>query len=349
MEQITEIVKRQLGKEVLSFAQIHSGNSQVFKLDCGSNEKLIAKSYPNSADDPRDRLGAEYGGLSFLWQHGIRSIPQPLFSDIDQRIGIYEFIEGSPVATSSVSSQDITSANSFLGDLASLVQFEDSNDLPDASEACFSYLDYLESVQRRMELYREMPEETLLHKSAGSFLSSDLHPLFDATRTWILQTLSDLDSSLSSKLIQDRRTLSPSDFGFHNAIRRPDGSLTFVDFEYFGWDDPAKMIADFIHHPAMPLSSSLNKQFHDEILKVFRDDDTLKIRVRLVYPVLGLKWCLIMLNEFLPGPLERRRKANGTVLLEEVLHTQLSKARAKLNEVRNLFEIPTNHTELELA
>ena len=109
------------------------------------------------------------------------------------------------------------------------------------------------------------------------------------------------------------------------------------------------MIADFIHHPAMPLSSFLNKQFHDEILKVFRDDDTLKIRVRLVYPVLGLKWCLIMLNEFLPGPLERRRKANGTVLLEEVLHTQLNKARAKLNEVRNLFEIPTNHTELELA
>jgi thiamine kinase-like enzyme len=349
MEQITEIVKNQFGKDILSAEQIHSGNSQVFRLTCGDEEKLIAKSYPNSVDDPRDRLGAEYGGLSFLWQHGIRSIPQPLFADVDQRIGIYECIEGDPVPASSVTSEDITSASSFLGDLASLVQFDDSQNLPNASEACFSYLDYLESVQRRMDLYRGMPEESLLHKSAGTFLQNELHPLFDSTRMWILQTLSDLGSSLSKKLESGNRTFSPSDFGFHNAIRRPNGSLIFVDFEYFGWDDPAKMIADFIHHPAMPLSSSLNKQFHDQMLRVFRNDDTLKLRVRLVYPVLGIKWCLIMLNEFLPGPLERRRKANGSVALEEVLHTQLAKAREKLTEVRTLFEIPTNHTELEMA
>jgi hypothetical protein len=26
------------------------------------------------------------------------------------------------------------------------------------------------------------------------------------------------------------RTLSPSDYGFHNALRRPDGTLVFLDF-----------------------------------------------------------------------------------------------------------------------
>ena len=40
------------------------------------------------------------------------------------------------------------------------------------------------------------------------------------------------------------RTLSPSDFGFHNALKRSDGRIVFLDFEYFGWDDPAKMTAE---------------------------------------------------------------------------------------------------------
>ena len=51
---------------------------------------------------------------------------------------------------------------------------------------------------------------------------------------------------------QRLRVLSPSDFGFHNALRRPDGTIVFVDFEYFGWDDPAKMMADAMLHPGNP-------------------------------------------------------------------------------------------------
>jgi hypothetical protein len=349
MEQIAKIVRTQFGKEILASEQIHSGNSQVYKLTCGDDEHLIAKIYPDPNGDPRDRLGAEFGGLSFLWQHGIRSIPQPLYADSDLRIGIFEFIRGESIPAHSVSADDITSATSFLGDLASLIQFKDSFALPDASEACFSYLDYLESLQRRMDRYLDMPETTFLHGKARSFLQDELHPLFDSTRTWILRTLSDLGTSLNAKLEMNTRTLSPSDFGFHNCIRREDKTLAFVDFEYFGWDDPAKMIADFIHHPAMPLASSLNRQFHDQMFKIFKNDETLKIRVRLVYPVLGLKWCLIMLNEFLPGPLERRRNANGSVPLEEVLGTQLTKARTKLGEVKALFEIPSIHTKLEPA
>ena len=41
-----------------------------------------------------------------------------------------------------------------------------------------------------------------------------------------------------------QRALSPSDFGLHNALRGQDGQLRFVDFEYFGWDDPVKLVSD---------------------------------------------------------------------------------------------------------
>src|SRR6266480_4587472 len=72
------------------------------------------------------------------------------------------------------------------------------------------------------------------------------------------------DSSLAFRaaaLPQASRILSPSDFGFHNAIRRPDGTLAFVDFEYFGWDDPAKTIVDFLLHPGMSVADTLKRRF----------------------------------------------------------------------------------------
>ncbi len=53
----------------------------------------------------------------------------------------------------------------------------------------------------------------------------------------------------NGELPQEWRSLVPSDFGFHNSLRRNDGSLAFVDFEYFGWDDPVKMTADILLHP----------------------------------------------------------------------------------------------------
>ena len=46
--------------------------------------------------------------------------------------------------------------------------------------------------------------------------------------------------SWEQELLEQYRTLSPSDFGFHNALRTPAGTMVFLDFEYFGWDDPAK-------------------------------------------------------------------------------------------------------------
>ena len=51
------------------------------------------------------------------------------------------------------------------------------------------------------------------------------------------------------------QVLSPSDFGFHNAILKESGDLVFLDFEYFGRDDPVKLMADFIWHPGMKLSN----------------------------------------------------------------------------------------------
>ena len=56
------------------------------------------------------------------------------------------------------------------------------------------------------------------------------------------------------------RALSPSDFGLHNAMRDEDGRLRFIDFEYFGWDDPVKLVSDTALHPGSELPGSSAKR-----------------------------------------------------------------------------------------
>jgi hypothetical protein len=76
--------------------------------------------------------------------------------------------------------------------------------------------------------------------------------------------------------------------------------LAFVDFEYFGWDDPAKTVVDFVLHPGMSLAEELKQRFTKGFLAAFADVARLADRARIVYPLYGLKWCLILLNDFLP-------------------------------------------------
>ena len=120
-----------------------------------------------------------------------------------------------------------------------------------------------------------------------------------------------LNVSFSQEILKRERTLSPSDFGFHNALRRSDGTIVFLDFEYFGWDDPAKTISDFLLHPAQNLDPSLKDHFLKKMLNSFSKSPFLQERLSVFYPLYALKWCLILLNEFLVSELQRRNFAGA--------------------------------------
>ena len=101
-----------------------------------------------------------------------------------------------------------------------------------------------------------------------------------------------------TRLTNNRQLLSPSDFGFHNSLQRRDGSLWFVDLEYFGRDDPVKLIADFLWHPAMNLNLVHKTQWLEGTFAIFDQDPELPQRFRAAWPIYGIRWALIMLNEF---------------------------------------------------
>ena len=48
-----------------------------------------------------------------------------------------------------------------------------------------------------------------------------------------------------------------------------------------------------------------------EVLRRFAADEELALRLQIVEPLFGLKWCTILLNEFVAADLARRRFAAG--------------------------------------
>ena len=130
---------------------------------------------------------------------------------------------------------------------------------------------------------------------------------FDETTAKSKQRLAAARLDFASELPQIWRSLVPSDFGFHNSLRRKDGSLAFLDFEYFGWDDPVKLTADIMLHPGRKLGAPQQRRFRRRALvTVYGEDQNFAQRLDAFYPLFGLRWVLILLNEFIPERWRRR-------------------------------------------
>jgi hypothetical protein len=171
------------------------------------------------------------------------------------------------------------------------------------------------------------------------FLDEELTPVVQTAVAAAQKVYADAGLNFDTDLSQTQWVLSPSDFGFHNALRRPNGRLAFIDFEYFGWDDPAKLVSDFLLHPGMTLSRPFRQRFYKGSMAVYGDaDPAFSARLTALYPLYGLCWCLIILNEFLPDFWARRVAAAGTLDASVVRGRQLQKARRMLAHVEESIE-----------
>jgi hypothetical protein len=328
-ENIRDVLRRHLKMEARAFQQIKGGrNSRVFRV-MGADDAVVAvKAYFRSPRDRRDRMGCEFRALQLLQERGLRKVARPLAADEEQHIAVYEFIEGQQVISAEISRADIDQVLDFLRALKQIAANGAAPDFPAASEACFSIEALFQNLDRRFEG---------LERAAGGapaladFLTQELVPFRKTAEEWCRGFCRDSGIDPAEEISIGARTLSPSDFGFHNTLRRPGGELAFLDLEYFGWDDPAKTISDFLLHPGMQLPRDLKQHFFAGALGVFSESPKIEARVRAVYPLFALKWCTILLNEFTLDHLPRRSFAIGASGVWSQT-AQLEKARGLLEQ-----------------
>jgi hypothetical protein len=304
------------------------GNNRVFRLEMAEGPPLALKHYPS---DGRDRLGQEYDALSFLARHGITSTPRPVAKDADAFCALYQWFDGE-AAVLRPQGDDADQLADFLIELQKLREAEGAQNLRNASASIFSPEAAIAQYEQRLDALRRASDD---HPDLCAFLEGSLVPSTDAAIRQLRRRYAELGRDPAADLAPTHRALSPSDFGLHNALRAEDGRLRFIDFEYFGWDDPVKLMSDTAIHPGSDLPEASANHLIERLSRAFEaSDDAFAIRRDVLYPVFKGIWCLIVLNAYLPDSRSRRAMAaqGGDVRIR--LAGQLDKARRLHQTIR---------------
>src|SRR3989338_9198523 len=335
-----------LNREEIAMIECISGgrNSKVYQMTSVNGSKDIIKQYFSQEKDKRNRLKVEFESLKILEGQGIKNIPRAIDLNRGKNIGLYQYIYGKKIAGNEIKVGDIDLSTTFLLELYKLRTLEEAKKIPWASDACFSFKSMEMIIEHRLSKLLSLDQSSPKNEKLISFLTSRFKPLYNEIVQWCKEYAQEKEFKWDVEFPLHSRTLSPSDFGFHNALKQIDGKIIFYDFEYFGWDDSTKMIIDFIQHPGMDLSDECKERFVQNMINGLKVDQTLSYRLKISYPLISLVWCLIVLNEFIPEYFQRRifsEKINPPEpkeIEEKILSGQLSKAEQILKEIAEKYK-----------
>lgn len=333
-EQIDKL-KTLLGCESLDIvAKKGGGNSVVYCVE-SVDHKWAVKSYPPYAPNQRDRLAAELKVYQFLNAHNIPAVPHLKTYSETERWLVIDWIEGEVPDTYTL--EDVNQAIDFIRSIDKLNALPEAKALPQAAEACLSLNIILKQIEQRFQRLKSLPEQNL---ALYAFLENDFYPAFEQFKQQAIDAYRVNKIKLDAELSAERRSLIPADFGFHNTIRDKSGKLYFFDFDYFGWDDPIKLLADILWHPKMNLSEDQKQQFIDGVSEVYAADTQFITRFYYTWPLFGLRWVLILLNEFIPAFWQNRQHADTYKDLAknqtEAQQIQLKRAKELLLNVQQI-------------
>jgi hypothetical protein len=328
----SRVARALTGASAVALERVGGGrNSRVFRVRAGDREFAL-KQYPSRAEDPRDRLGTEFTALKLMERFEFKSVPRVEGVDRQHNMALLSWIEGRPVTE--VDDADIDQACDFLSAVHGLRLTGAIPPESLATEACLSGAEIERQVRARRAQLRALPEP---EGQLFAFLDNEFDPASERFLAHA-RTVQGPGLDFDAPLPQERRSLVPSDFGFHNSLRQSDGSLAFFDFEYFGWDDPVKLTADVMLHPGTPLSPQLQARFRAAAQRRHAADPSFRQRLDAFLPLFGLRWALILLNEFHPERWRRRQLAGATEDWSEAKARQLGRARVMITNTAKMMD-----------
>ncbi len=302
--------------EIVRFSLLKGGaNNRVYKMVLNSSSVFVFKHYFQHPQDPRPRLKAEYEFLQFAWRQGIRSIPQPHLQNTSCNAALYSYVEGSLASVKNANASFIRAAIAFLEQVNR--EKTKARHLLKASESCFRIEDFIAITDKRIDRLLSLPDKT---EKLSYFFHKELIPKWISIKEELCKA--DLHSLQPS---ETDYILTPSDFGLHNVLITPQEHPIFIDFEYAGWDDPAKTICDFFLQPKIPIPFSFLDEFAGAISQLTTAPEKTKERALRMLPVCKIKWCCIILNVFLQVGKTRRDFAKSDQSLFQEQQIELAR------------------------
>jgi len=266
-------------------------NSNLYKLSFSSGLKAVLKKYPNKQLDQRERLNHEYYALKLMKKNKFNNVTQLMFKDNILNIIIFKWEKGKKIEK--INKKDLDETIKFIKKLKNISSSQKKSFKMDAVEACKSFQDLNLQIKYKLnDLLRLKSKPKKFSNLLRFKLLPTLNKLYKNKN--FKKTLKIFSQPLKKKF----EILSPSDFGLHNALKSKNQKIIFLDFEYFGKDDPVKLIADFLLHPGMNLSLEQKKLWFKKVFIFFKKDKLFLKRLNFFISFYAFRWSLIVLNDF---------------------------------------------------
>lgn len=311
-------------------------NSRTYLVHVEDSHDIVVKLYPDLSEGSFDRRAAEADFLDYAAGTGCESVAQLLATDPSLNASAMSRLEGVAFkSTDNVGSSELDQMAEFLRILNS--DSSRPGNLRPAAESCFSLDEHLTMVTKRVKRLVDSAASVECPLEVRIFVRRRLEPVWWIALDRTLAMADRLGLDTSQTIDFQGRRISPSDFGLHNALRNARGLIHFLDFEYAGMDDPAKLICDSINQPRIPIPGSLRAKSIATFAEALGMDDSDLERVTLLRVPYMVKWACIMLNvvvqskswEGLP------RASNGMGIS---VGNQLTLANRQIKRVRRVIE-----------
>jgi len=283
-------LKQALEIDTLSYIPVNGGANNLGFIIKNSEKRAFLKCFdPTNASTQYKQLN-EFTFSQVLYNSGITNIPAPIAINRQECASLFSFIDGCTVDKSSPNA--ISAAVDFLANVNQSTINKDK--LNTASESAFSLFEFANIVTNRLKKFNYIKtHDTYINTQLNSSLSQIKERFELTTKALPVQWQEVIKETI----------VSPSDFGFHNALQL-NNDYYFIDFEYAGIDSSWKLFTDIFAQPEIPIDLRYAPDFlASAIFKplLYQPQNLLR-----VYELTLLKWCLIMLNEFLPEVQARR-------------------------------------------
>lgn len=261
-------------KRIYNIKYINSFNAKIvlFKYQ---KKHLIYKDY-NFSHNSEKRFKREILAYKILNKNNIKSIPKFYDSDFKNRSITMEYINGTK--TKKISKLILDNYIDFFSKI-SKIKFDKKNILLASSNAIT-----LDNIKLSIE-NRILELKNFNNYYISKYINQIEKKLFKI-------------KSNNKKKFYSENILSISDVGIHNTIMR-DKTLIFYDFEYFGLDNKAKLLSDFILHPKNTLSVTQVIYFKEKFINnIVKDKKKFSINLKIIFPLCCILWTLIILKKY---------------------------------------------------
>ncbi len=317
IEQVKIIASEMCGATDINIVGIEGGrNSRIYRIE-NAGKTYALKFFRSDKNGKKVRWEAETTALELFSRNEITSTPKIIAKDQGRNCVLMEWIDGEKVHEYGV--KEMYDVMKFIQKVHGIALRTKDCEVRRATDATLTGNDIVNQINTRLDRIESSRSK---YPQLDKFIDQNFMPIFNEVSTWAQEEYKRCGLNFDEDIAFEQRTLSIVDFGFHNILCKDD-NYYFLDFEFFGWDDPVKLVADTLQHPGMNLNDEKKQALFDGFINIFGKDEKFFSRLKSLYPLFGLKWCMIMLNPFQPG--YQLLKSNGD--------TERSK---QLERVRNL-------------